>query len=144
MYAGLRYFSYGIALGLPVAVTFADYVGIVAVVTGNSMRVRQRSASEGEIPEWNQVFTWPIGRAAGAGLGWDHVHYPRPPTHCSCSYSLQPTLNPAGSSTRDMVWVSRWSLRHNQPRPGDIIALRWGTWGVPLPCAEIRHHYIMR
>ena len=39
--SSLRYFLYGVAVVLPVAVTVSDNVGFVTTITGRSMRVRE-------------------------------------------------------------------------------------------------------
>lgn len=39
--SSLRYFMYGVAVVLPVAVTVSDNVGFVTTITGRSMRVRE-------------------------------------------------------------------------------------------------------
>ena len=91
-----KYFVAGALAGLPVLVTFADTVGWVAVVGGKSMRVRK----------WLK-YAFQVNTL---------VNFQSPP---------QPTLNPKGSSTsRDIVWVSRWDPQNGKLQPGDVVAFR--------------------
>ena len=89
----------GALLAVPVIFTFVDTVGYVGTVSGGSMQVIISAKLRAE-SMWKVI----ISRFL--------------------SVIVQPTLNPRGAASRDVVWMKRWGVGRRPPLPGSIVAIK--------------------